>query len=144
MKPSFPKILIVEDEKEISDCIKEFLESENYQVGAAENGREALDVLSRSSLPNLILLDMKMPQMNGWQFAEEFKILYGHSVPLLVMTAASQVELRAKEVKADDFIGKPFDFNQLHKKIRKLLENSKNLKETLEESQKPTEVSKSA
>ncbi len=144
MKPSFPKILIVEDEKEISDCIKEFLESENYQVEAAENGREALDVLSRSSLPNLILLDMKMPQMNGWQFAEEFKILYGHLVPLLVMTAASQVELRAKEVKADDFIGKPFDFNQLHKKIRKLLENSKNLKETLEESQKPTEVSKSA
>lgn len=124
MKLNSKEILVLEDEKEIRDSIKDFLESENYQVETASDGLEALDLLSHSKMPDLILLDMKMPGMNGWDFAQEFYKKYDHLAPLVVMTAAAEVEKRAKEVNADDFLGKPFDLDELSQKIKKLLENS--------------------
>lgn len=143
MNSSPRRLLVLEDEKEISDCLKEFLESENLSVQTAGNGKEALDILKYSPLPDLILLDMKMPEMNGWQFASEFHRLYGKSIPILVMSAAAQVELRAKEVGASEFIGKPFDLNDLIQKIHSILEKSKTEKKNPATNQKPTEPSKS-
>lgn len=127
MKPFSKEILVLEDEREIREAIKEFLESESYQVETASNGIEALNLLNHSKMPDLILLDMKMPGMNGWDFAKEFYQKYDHLAPLIVMTAAAEVEKRAQEVSANDFVGKPFDLDELSQKIKKLLENPEKL-----------------
>jgi len=117
-------ILLIEDEKEIRDSLKKFLESENYFVQAAESGRVALDLLDKSKMPDLILLDMRMPEMNGWQFAKEFYRIFDHEAPLMVMSAAADIESRSREVKADSFIGKPFHLDDLLTKVRFLLNRS--------------------
>src|ERR1044071_1184503 len=64
-------ILVVEDDSAIREVLTDVLESEGYQVLNAANGREAIQLLRSSTLPCLILLDLMMPVMNGWQFRDE-------------------------------------------------------------------------
>jgi len=78
-------ILIIEDEKDILLTLKFFLESEDYKVLTAMNGSEAMEILKTSIVPHLILLDMKMPIMDGWQFASEFLKKYDYMSPFIVM-----------------------------------------------------------
>lgn len=116
-------ILVLEDEADILQSLSELLQTEGYLVHLARNGKEALDYLRKSPMPDLVLLDMKMPVMNGWDFTNEFYRLYDHRAPLLVMTAAADAEKRAKEVQADGFIGKPFNLDELLKKIKTALQS---------------------
>ncbi|NBX93356.1 MAG: response regulator [Proteobacteria bacterium] len=111
-------ILVVEDEPDILFSVKTFLESEGYKVFTATNGNEALEVLNKFKLPHLILLDMKMPVMNGWEFLRTFHNIYNHQAPVIIMTAAADAEQRAKEVQASSWIGKPFSFEDISEKIR--------------------------
>jgi len=111
-------ILIVEDDGDISFALKVFLESEGYRVQISKNGLEALRWLEHSALPSLILLDMKMPVMNGWEFAREFAARYDHKVPILVMTAAVDAEKRAAEIAANGWVGKPFNLVDLSQKVQ--------------------------
>jgi DNA-binding response OmpR family regulator len=111
-------ILVVEDDNEISFILKTFLEREGYQIQVAENGQVALEVVAKYGVPHLILLDMKMPVMNGWQFANEFEIHYDGKTPIVVMTAAADVAQRARDIKAKDWIGKPFSLTVLLSKIK--------------------------
>lgn len=111
-------ILVVEDDEAIRDTVRDFLESEEYVVHVASNGDEALRVLQAVEVPNLVLLDMKMPVMNGWEFALEFVNRYNHKAPIVVMTAAADAEKRAKDVSAIGWVGKPFDLNDLLEKIK--------------------------
>jgi DNA-binding response OmpR family regulator len=123
MAPDFmhkKHILIVEDEKDILLSLQEFLELSGYEVETAGNGEEAMKTLDKEHLPDLILLDMKMPVMNGWQFAEAFRDSYDHQSKVLVMTAAADAENRAKEINANGWVGKPFDLDELLKKIKGL------------------------
>jgi CheY-like chemotaxis protein len=120
MEPSKKKtILIVEDEKDILFPLRDFLESENYQVLTAENGVEAMQVLKASDMPDLILLDMKMPIMNGWEFAIEFLAKHDHQSPIVVITAAADAEQRAKDISAVGWVEKPFDLDVLLETIKK-------------------------
>jgi DNA-binding response OmpR family regulator len=112
-------ILIIEDDIDIRTSLKEFLESEDYIVFTAGNGLEALEVINTIGMPNLMLLDMKMPIMNGWQFAVEFISKHDHLSPIVVMTAAADAEQRAKEISAIGWVGKPFKLDELLKKIKK-------------------------
>jgi CheY-like chemotaxis protein len=112
-------ILVIEDEKDILYSLKEFLESENYQVLIAENGFEAMELLKTSGIPDLILLDMKMPVMNGWEFAIEFLDKHDHLSPIVVMTAAANAEQRAKDISAVGWVEKPFDLDLLLETIKK-------------------------
>lgn len=112
-------ILIVEDEKDILFTLKEFLESENYHILVAENGFEAMQLLKTSGIPDLILLDMKMPVMNGWEFAIEFLDKHDHQSPIVVITAAADAEQRAKDISAVGWVEKPFDLDVLLKTIKK-------------------------
>lgn len=112
-------ILIVEDEKDILFTLKEFLESENYNVLVAENGSEAMKLLKNSGIPDLILLDMKMPVMNGWEFAIEFLDKHDHQSPIVVITAAADAEKRAKDISAVGWVEKPFDLDVLLRTIKK-------------------------
>ena len=112
------RLLIIEDERDIRDTLKDFLESEGYDVDSADNGSTALVHLQTHPLPNLILLDMKMPVMNGWEFAAAFLEKYDHDCPIVVMTAAADAEKRAAEIHADGWVGKPFELDDLLGKIR--------------------------
>lgn len=111
-------IMVIEDENDIRSSLKEILELEGYDVLTAENGLEALNILKQSLKPNLILLDMKMPIMNGWEFAEQFNKTYQRSSPIVVVTAAADSEQRAKDINAVGWISKPFDLGVLLKKIK--------------------------
>lgn len=114
------KILIVEDEGDIRLALQIFLESEGYLVQTAKNGEEALQCLAREGLPALILLDMKMPVMNGWDFAKAFVAKYDHEAPILVMTAAADAQRRAAEIDARGWVGKPFDLGELSQKVQQV------------------------
>lgn len=112
-------ILIIEDEKDILSTLKDFLEFEGYKVMAAENGVVALELLETGIMPDLILLDMKMPMMNGWEFAAAYMAKYPSGAPIIVTTAAVDAEQRAADAKAIDWVEKPFNLDILLEKIRK-------------------------
>jgi two-component system chemotaxis response regulator CheY len=104
-------ILVVDDDESILATVAELLDMEGYQVQTAINGRDALSVLDRSE-PSLVLLDMRMPVMDGWGFARALHER-GRTVPILVMTAAQDARQWADEVGAAGFVAKPFDLPDL-------------------------------
>jgi DNA-binding response OmpR family regulator len=119
MSPLKKILMVIDDEEEILFTLKEFLMAEGYEVLTATNGFEALNILKSGVIPNLILLDMKMPIMNGWAFALEFLSRHDHMSPIVVMTAAGDAEQRAKDISAIGWIEKPFDLNILLKTVQK-------------------------
>jgi CheY-like chemotaxis protein len=90
---------------------------EEFPIQTARHGREALERVSEH-MPDLILLDMKMPVMDGWTFAREFKSRYGCSVPIVVMTAAEHAAHRVQEIGAVAWLSKPFHYDQLIRVLR--------------------------
>ncbi len=110
-------ILIVEDDDDLRDLVKTMLELEGFDVRTAQHGREALERVAES-MPDLILLDIKMPVMDGRTFAVEFKARHGGSAPIVVMTAAEHAASRAQEVGAKGWIAKPFAYDELVKTVR--------------------------
>ncbi len=104
------RILIVEDADDLRAIMGELLEEEGYEVIGAENGREALDRLaSTEPLPRLILLDLMMPQMDGYEFrAEQRKHPRLSAIPVLLMTARGELDARADELGVSGCLKKPF------------------------------------
>lgn len=105
------RILVVDDERTIRELVCEVLADEGYEVVGASNGAEALTALEQDGSFALVVLDMWMPVMNGWQFAAEVAGR-GVSLPIVVMTAAREARHRAEEIGAVGYIGKPFDVDQ--------------------------------
>lgn len=91
--------------------LRDFLEGEGLAVRTAVNGAEALDMLDAVS-PSLVLLDMRMPVLDGWGFAEQLGERRA-SYPIVVMTAAESARRWADEIGANGYIAKPFDVNEL-------------------------------
>ncbi len=106
------RVLVVDDDSSIRDLIEMALAGHGYDVQPASNGAAALDIV-RGRPPNLILLDMRMPVMDGWEFAREYRALPGPHVPIIVLTAARDAGSRAAEINAEAYLGKPFDLDQL-------------------------------
>jgi CheY-like chemotaxis protein len=105
-------ILIVDDDDDIRDTMAELLESEGYNVALAADGRQALDHLRRAPAPCLILLDLMMPVMNGFQFREEQRRdprLAG--IPVVVITAGQAS--KALSLAVDTILTKPLGVSQL-------------------------------
>ena len=126
-------ILIIEDDPTISLCVQLYLEMHGYKAIVAYNGFDALELLKKIEMPNLILLDMQMPVMNGWQFSSEFLAKYDHLAPIVVMAASANIEQQAKEISATGWIGKPFDLDKLLEIVKKHETVSTNLKNINEE-----------
>lgn len=108
MTPERPLVLVVEDDPDLSELEVMLLEDEGYAVQRAAHGREALELVAKQ-MPQLILLDMKMPVMDGATFAAIFRERYGRAAPILVVTAADNARRRAQEVSAEGWVAKPFD-----------------------------------
>lgn len=108
--PAAP-ILVVDDDPAILATIEEILDLEGYPVVTAGNGADALALVERVR-PALVLLDMRMPVLDGWGFAREVRAR-GLDVPILVMTAAQNAQRWAAEIGADGYVAKPFDLFEL-------------------------------
>jgi len=104
-------ILVVEDDPDILATVTDILEFEGYPVERAMNGAEGLQVIERVR-PRLVLLDMRMPVLDGWDFA---RILKERNIelPILVMTAAQDARRWAQEIGAQGYVAKPFDLSDL-------------------------------
>ena len=118
------RILLVEDEENIRDLVKLNLELENFEVIATGNGRDALK-LSASQHFDLILLDVMLPEMDGFQICEQIR-LSDLQTPIIFLTAKDGSNDRIQGLKygADDYIVKPFVFEELLLRINNLLKRS--------------------
>ena len=105
------RVLIVDDEADIRATVSAMLEIEGYDVDEAANGVDALHAIERRE-PDLILLDMRMPVLDGWGFERELR-RRGHRTPIVVMTAARDAARWAAEIAASAFVAKPFGFDDL-------------------------------
>ena len=117
-------ILVVEDEEQIRENISMFLSFSDFQVLNAENGLEGIE-LARKFIPDLIISDIMMPEMDGYEFLKQIQNFpETYDIPFLFLTAKySPDDLReGMNLGADDFISKPFDFNELLTSINKRLE----------------------
>ncbi len=103
---------MVDDDQDLVSLVAMVLESEGCMVQSAANGLEALEAVERG-MPDLIILDMKMPIMDGWEFAREFRTRYDLQSPIVVLTAAADARRCAEEIGAAGWIGKPFDLDTL-------------------------------
>jgi CheY-like chemotaxis protein len=104
-------VLVVDDDTSILDTVTSILSGEGYDVVSAATGQEALEAVARKQ-PLLILLDMRMPIMDGWAVARALRA-QGISIPIVVMTAAESAKRWADEVGAEGYLAKPFGLDEL-------------------------------
>lgn len=119
-------ILVVEDDRDIRDSVVEILEDEGYSVSDAGGGQEALDRLASGPVkPDLILLDLMMPGMNGYQFREEqLKSEEYGQIPVVVITADATAQERVAPLQAAAFLRKPIKIQPLLNTIKQTLERT--------------------
>src|SRR3989338_5031088 len=113
------KILVIDDEQDLVDMLEITLESEGYEVLKAYDGHEGLEK-SRESKPDLILLDVMLPKMDGYQVCRLLKFDdSSKDIPIVMLTARNQKQdrLTGKRVGADEYLVKPFSNEDLLKKI---------------------------
>ena len=110
------RVLVVDDDESIRELVEMALSSEGHLVMTAPHGAAALDVIARTP-PDVILLDMKMPVMDGWEFARAYRQVPGQHAPIVVVTAAQDAASRAAEVAADGHLPKPFDLEDLFRVV---------------------------
>ncbi len=117
------KILIVDDEQDIVESLKFVLESANFICYCAYNGEDGLR-LAKELVPDLIILDVMMPKMNGYKICRLLKYDAKYkNIPILMVTARSQEEdkLIGEETGADEYITKPFDLDEVVRIAEKYL-----------------------
>src|ERR687886_1893660 len=95
-------VLVVEDQRDIRDFVALVLESEGYRVSTADNGAVALEQVAREPV-DVVLLDMRMPVMDGWAFARAYRERPGPHSPIVVLTASRKAADWAAEVEADEY-----------------------------------------
>lgn len=118
--PRAGSVLVVEDDPDLVDLMAVILQDAGYRVATATDGIEALARVE-AEMPSLILLDMRMPRMNGWEFAGEFRTRWDRSCPIVVVTAAENARLRAEEIGADGWLEKPFELEDVVRMVERHL-----------------------
>ncbi len=114
------KILVVDDTKNVQVLLSDFLGAQDFEVLCASDGREALEIFRQAS-PDLILLDIMMPNMDGYQFISQLRRT--SSAPVIMITAKQQEAdvIRGFDLGADDYITKPFRLRELLVRMRAVL-----------------------
>ena len=108
------KLLLVEDDRDLREALCQLLNDSGYDVVCAENGREALEYLVGAPPPCVVLLDLMMPVMNGWEFrAEQSKNQRISDIPVVVVTADGRADLKALALGVDDYLRKPIQIDRL-------------------------------
>lgn len=114
------KVLVVDDTPNVQVLLTDFLTGQNFEVISAQDGREALELVAQFH-PDLILLDIMMPNMDGYQFISHLR--KDSNIPVIMITAKQQEAdvIRGFELGADDYITKPFRLRELLMRIRAVL-----------------------
>lgn len=116
-------ILLVEDDEDIRESVKEALEDHDYVVYGAGDGCDALEQLRSMALrPDLVLLDLMMPRMNGAEFCEEIaKVGAWAGIPVILLSADAQIRAKATALRAADYLQKPIRLSVLLETIARTL-----------------------
>src|ERR1700686_2905857 len=114
------RILIVDDDESIRQIVRICLTDEGYEVFEAQNGQVALNTLNELT-PDLILLDLRMPVMDGWEFARAYEKLPGPRAPVVAFVAALNAEQDCADLNAAGILAKPFDLDDLLRAVRNML-----------------------
>src|SRR5256885_6573157 len=119
------KILVVDDERAVRESLRRALELEGYEIELAADGREALERLEADSQPDVLVLDVLMPGVDGLEVCRRLRRA-GSRLPVLMLTARDAVENRVAglDAGADDYVTKPFALEELLARIRALLRRS--------------------
>ncbi|RKH71914.1 response regulator [Corallococcus aberystwythensis] len=114
-------VLVVDDDPDILEALSEILEAEGFEIRRARNGKEALERLEPDP-PDLILLDLMMPVMDGWEFAQRMRQKPDFAaIPIIVLSADRNVGSKAKDIGAMGHLAKPFELNDLLSMVRQSL-----------------------
>ena len=118
------KILVVDDESRMRKLVRDFLVKSNYEVVEAEDGAAALDIFFASNDVDLVILDVMMPKMDGWQVCKEIRAY--SKVPIIMLTAKTDErdELLGFELGVDEYISKPFSPKILVARVEAILRRS--------------------
>lgn len=131
------KILVVDDDLNICELLKLYLENEGYMVFTANDGQEAVDTFQNKT-PDLVLLDIMLPKKDGWQVCREIRKI--SSAPIIMLTAKGETfdKVLGLELGADDYVVKPFDAKEVMARVKAVLrrtngegENTENEKKTV-------------
>jgi two-component system OmpR family response regulator len=114
------KILIVDDEKKITEIISAYLERDNFSVITAYDGKSALDAVKKYA-PDLIILDLMLPEISGWDVCRTLRKDSG--IPIIMLTARDETadKIVGLELGADDYVTKPFDAKELVSRVKAVL-----------------------
>ena len=117
------KILVVDDDPNISDLLKIYFENEGYEVKTVGDGAEGINYFKMYE-PDLVLLDIMLPKKDGWQVCREIREI--SSKPIIMVTAKGEVfdKVLGLELGADDFVVKPFDMKELSARVKAVLRRS--------------------
>ena len=114
-----PTVFIIEDDPDTREMMAKFLELEGFEIQVAANGSQALDRLREGTAANVILLDLMMPVMDGWEFrrrqVEDARI---KGIPTIVVSAAGRD--RISQISADAYLSKPVDMDELLQRVTEL------------------------
>lgn len=112
--PVNTEVLVVDDDFDIRDTLQDLLELEGLRVASASNGRDALRKLRSGVRPAVILLDLMMPEMSGWEFrGEQLRDPELANIPVVILSATPDVQRTAEEMNASGWVRKPFDLEHL-------------------------------
>lgn len=116
------KLLIVDDDPHIRELINVILSKEGFKIVEATDGEAALSILEKEKM-DLIILDIMMPNMDGWTFCKEVRSYYSDNLPILMLTAKGETAQKVKgfDLGADDYLVKPFDVAELVARVKVLL-----------------------
>lgn len=116
-------ILVVEDDYDIGDILEQYLKKESLNVLRATNGHQALEILQMKAI-DLIILDIKLPKMNGWEVLTVIR--QKNTVPVIMLTAMDDADnkIMALKMGADDFVVKPFNPNEVVARVEAVLRRS--------------------
>lgn len=118
------KLLIVDDDRSLVELLAFEFEESGYDVLTAHNG-ESGEIMAREKKPDLIILDIMLPGMDGYRVCRRLKLGQGtRDIPILMLTAKSRIADIEKGFKThvDDYLVKPFELDRLHEKIKRLLD----------------------
>ncbi len=117
------KVLIVDDDAHIAELIKLYLEKEEYKTTVASNGMMALK-LFKEEAPSIVILDVMMPEMDGWQVCREIRRI--SNIPIIMLTAKGETfdKVLGLELGADDYMVKPFEPKELIARVKAVLRRS--------------------
>ena len=117
------KVLIADDDSNISELIKVYFEKDGFETVTARNGKEAVE-LFKSEAPSIVILDVMMPEMDGWQVCREIRRV--SNIPIIMLTAKGETfdKVLGLELGADDYMVKPFDPKELIARVKAVLRRS--------------------